>query len=332
MINKSRRHLASHFLSPADFDSHRLKRIMSSSTPISQTQAWLESLRPRTLPLAFASIITGSALAYWLDSFKPAVALLALVTAGMLQILSNLANDYGDAVKGSDTEDRIGPLRGMQKGMITREQMKHALILTVVLTVISGIALIAVACEKPSDIIGFLVLGLLAIIAAITYTIGSKPYGYMGLGDISVLMFFGWLSVAGTYYLQAGHFDSVVMLPATACGLLATAVLNINNLRDIENDAANGKNTLAVRLGSVCARYYHAILIIAAIACLALFNLLYLRNWTGWIFILAIPLLVKHAVFVLREPSAAGMRPMLVHMVKAALLTNILFAVGLVLS
>lgn len=222
---------------------------MSQSTNTSQTRAWLESLRPRTLPLAFASIVTGSALAVWLGSFKPAVALLALLTAGLLQILSNLANDYGDAIKGSDTEERIGPLRGMQKGMITRHQMKIALIITVSLTIISGIALIAVACEKPSDILGFLVLGLMAIVAAITYTVGRKPYGYMGLGDISVLVFFGWLSVAGTYYLQAGHFDSIVMLPATACGLLATAVLNINNLRDIENDKANGKNTLAVRLG-----------------------------------------------------------------------------------
>lgn len=172
----------------------------------------------------------------------------------------------------------------------------------------------------------------MAIVAAITYTVGSKPYGYMGLGDISVLVFFGWLSVAGTYYLQAGHFDSIVMLPATACGLLATAVLNINNLRDIENDKANGKNTLAVRLGPVVARYYHALLISAAIFCLALFSILHLHSWHGWIFLLAIPLLGKHALFVLRDPTAAGMRPMLEQMVKAALLTNILFAVGLVFS
>lgn len=318
-------------------DSYTMKQNMSQSTntrltSTSQTQAWLESLRPKTLPLAFASIVTGSALAVWLDSFKPAVALLALLTAGLLQILSNLANDYGDAIKGSDTEERIGPLRGMQKGMITRYQMKVALIITVSLTAISGIALIAVACEKPSDILGFLLLGLMAIVAAITYTVGNKPYGYMGLGDISVLVFFGWLSVAGTYYLQAGHFDSIIMLPATACGLLATAVLNINNLRDIENDKANGKNTLAVRLGPVVARYYHALLIAAAIFCLTLFNILYLHSWAGWIFILAVPLLIKHALFVLREPTAAGMRPMLEHMVKAALLTNILFAIGLILS
>jgi 1,4-dihydroxy-2-naphthoate octaprenyltransferase len=309
-----------------------MKRNMSLSTDTLQTQAWLESLRPRTLPLAFASIVTGSALAFWLDSFKPAVALLALLTAGLLQILSNLANDYGDAAKGSDTDERIGPWRGMQKGIISRQQMQVALIITVILTVLSGIALIAVACEKLSDVLGFLLLGLMAIVAAITYTVGNKPYGYMGLGDISVLIFFGWLSVAGTYYLQAGHFDSFIILPATACGLLATAVLNINNLRDIENDKANGKNTLAVRLGPVIARYYHAILIAAAIIFLSLFNILNLHSWAGWSFILAVPLLVKHALFVLREHTAARMRPMLGHMVKAALLTNILFAVGLVFS
>ncbi|WP_114194770.1 1,4-dihydroxy-2-naphthoate polyprenyltransferase [Edaphovirga cremea] len=305
---------------------------MSESIPTSHAKAWLESLRPRTLPLAFSSIVTGSAIAAWHDSFKPGVALLALITAGLLQILSNLANDYGDAIKGSDTPERIGPLRGMQKGMITAQQMKRALILTVILTVMAGIALITVACEKPSDVLGFLMLGLLSIVAAITYTVGNKPYGYMGLGDISVLIFFGWISVAGTYYLQTGELDSIVMLPATACGLLATAVLNINNLRDIENDQRNGKNTLAVRLGPQTARRYHVFLLLAATLCLALFSWLFLSGWSAWLFVLALPLLVRHSVLVLRDPTASGMRPMLEHMVKAALLINILFAIGVVLS
>ncbi len=305
---------------------------MSQSHSISRTTAWVESLRPRTLPLALASIITGSALAYWLHHFKPAVAFLALLTAAMLQILSNLANDYGDAVKGSDTEERIGPLRGMQKGVITQAQMKRALLLTVLLTIVSGLALVVVACEKPSDILGFLLLGLIAIIASITYTVGKKPYGYMGLGDISVLIFFGWLSVAGTVYLQSGFFEGVVILPATACGLLATAVLNINNLRDIDNDRANGKNTLAVRLGPQVARYYHLFLLISAVIFLALFTLLNLHGWSGWLFLLAVPMLCKHGITVLRNPNAADMRPLLEQMVKAALLTNLLFAIGLLLN
>lgn len=308
------------------------ERTMSESHSVSTTQAWLESLRPRTLPLAFASIICGSALAFWQGVFNPAIALLALLTAGLLQILSNLANDYGDAVKGSDKEDRIGPLRGMQKGVITQAQMKKALIITVVLICVSGLALVAVACRTLADFLGFLVLGLLAIIAAITYTVGTRPYGYMGLGDISVLVFFGWLSVAGTWYLQAHALAPLVFLPATACGLLATAVLNINNLRDIDSDRENGKNTLAVRLGPVLARRYHACLLMGALACLAVFNLVWLQSLWGWLFVLAAPLLIKQMRFVLREKEPVAMRPMLERTVKAALLANVLFAVGVVLS
>ena len=308
------------------------ERTMSESHSVSTTQAWLESLRPRTLPLAFASIVCGSALAFWQGVFNPTIALLALLTAGLLQILSNLANDYGDAVKGSDKEDRIGPLRGMQKGVITQAQMKKALIITVVLICVSGLALVAVACRTLADFLGFLVLGLLAIIAAITYTVGTRPYGYMGLGDISVLVFFGWLSVAGTWYLQAHALAPLVFLPATACGLLATAVLNINNLRDIDSDRENGKNTLAVRLGPVLARRYHACLLIGALACLAVFNLVWLQSLWGWLFVLAAPLLIKQARFVLREMEPVAMRPMLERTVKAALLANVLFAVGVVLS
>ncbi|MBD1228128.1 1,4-dihydroxy-2-naphthoate polyprenyltransferase [Xenorhabdus griffiniae] len=305
---------------------------MSSTTSISQMQAWLESLRPKTLPLAVAAVITGSALASWTGHFEWPVALLALLTAALLQILSNLANDYGDVTKGSDTENRIGPSRGMQKGLITAKQMKNALKLTVLLSCLSGSALIAVACNNPNDIIGFLILGLLAIVAAITYTVGTRPYGYLGLGDISVLIFFGYLSVLGTYYLQAGTFSISTVLPATASGLLSVAVLNINNLRDIESDRQNGKNTLAVRLGGKKARYYHAAVLLTAMFCLVAFTLLYLTNWFSWLFLLAFPLLLKHTVQVLRDPTAEGMRPKLVQMVKAALLTNILFSIGLVLN
>ncbi|MFP1962778.1 1,4-dihydroxy-2-naphthoate polyprenyltransferase [Lonsdalea quercina] len=305
---------------------------MTSLTHSSKTQAWLDSLRPKTLPLAFASIVTGSAIAGWQSSFKPGVALLALLTAGLLQILSNLANDYGDAVKGSDTETRIGPLRGIQTGAISLTELRNALLVTVLLTIVSGLSLVALACEKPVDIVVFLGLGLMAILAAITYTVGNRPYGYIGLGDISVLIFFGWLSVAGSYVLQTGHFDSIVMLPATACGLLATAVLNINNLRDIDNDRLSGKNTLAVRLGAQKARRYHMLLLMAAPLCLGLFALIYLQSLAGWLFIFSLPLLVKQGRYVLRETTAFSMRPMLEKTVKCALLTNILFAAGVMLS
>ncbi|MEW5562410.1 1,4-dihydroxy-2-naphthoate polyprenyltransferase [Enterobacter asburiae] len=299
---------------------------------LSRTQAWLESLRPKTLPLAFAAIVVGTALAWWQGHFNPLVALLALVTAGLLQILSNLANDYGDAVKGSDKPDRIGPLRGMQKGVITQEQMKRALIITVALICISGIALLVASYQTMQDFIGFLVLGGVSIIAAITYTVGTRPYGYIGLGDVSVLIFFGWLSVMGSWYLQAHTLELLTFLPATACGLLATAVLNINNLRDINSDRENGKNTLAVRLGPVNARRYHTVLLLGAPLCLALFNLLALHSPWGWLFILALPLLIRQVRFVLTHRDPVDMRPMLERTVKAALLTNLLFVVGIILS
>lgn len=305
---------------------------MTDSQSLSRTQAWLESLRPRTLPLAFASIVVGSALAWWQGVFDPVVAFLALITAGLLQILSNLANDYGDAEKGSDKPDRIGPLRGMQKGVITQAQMKRALIITVVLICLSGSALVMVACRTFSDFLGFLLLGLLSIIAAITYTVGTRPYGYLGLGDISVLIFFGWLSVMGTWYLQAHTLIASIFLPATASGLLAAAVLNINNLRDIDSDRDNGKNTLAVRLGPERARRYHAFLLIGTLVCLALFNLFSLQSLWGWLFILAAPMLVKQVQYVVREREPVAMRPMLERTVKGALLTNLLFALGVILS
>ena len=305
---------------------------MSAQHSISRTQAWLESLRPKTLPLGLIAIVTGSALAYWTGHFELPIALLAILTAGTLQILSNLANDYGDAVKGTDTEERLGPLRGMQKGVITPAQMKKALIINVIISCVSGIALIIVACKKPEDAIGFLVMGLLAIVAAITYTVGKRPYGYMGLGDISVLIFFGWLSVIGTYYLQANAFNIVTLLPATACGLLSVAVLNINNMRDLENDIQAGKNTLAVRLGASGARIYHTCVIAIAIICLIVFTLIYMHRWTAWLFLLAVPMLLLHIKRVNADLSGEAMRPLLEHMVKAAMLTNILFSLGLVLE
>ncbi|WP_086873297.1 1,4-dihydroxy-2-naphthoate polyprenyltransferase [Kosakonia pseudosacchari] len=305
---------------------------MNETQSLSLTQAWLESLRPKTLPLAFAAIVVGTVLAWWQGYFDPLVAVLALITAGLLQILSNLANDYGDAVKGSDKPDRIGPLRGMQKGVISLAQMKRALMIVIALSCISGLLLVTAATQTMADFIGFLALGGLSIIAAITYTVGKRPYGYLGLGDISVLLFFGWISVMGSWYLQTHMLIPAVILPATACGLLATAVLNINNLRDIESDRENGKNTLVVRLGPVNARRYHAGLLVGALICLALFNLFSLQSLWGWLFVLAAPLLIKQARFVLRELDPRAMPPMLERTVKGALLTNLLFVLGIILS
>ncbi|MGL5552968.1 MAG: 1,4-dihydroxy-2-naphthoate octaprenyltransferase, partial [Plesiomonas shigelloides] len=164
------------------------------------------------------------------------------------------------------------------------------------------------------------------------YTVGNKPYGYMGLGDISVLIFFGLLGVGGTYYLQTGHFEAMVLLPALGCGLLATAVLNLNNLRDIDTDRQCGKNTLAVRMGPLWGRRYHLLLLGGALLSLALYAALAVHTAVIWLFLLASPLLLRHGVAVWKEPNGAALRPLLEQVVKGALLTNVLFAAGLVLS
>lgn len=295
---------------------------------------WWETARPKTLPLALASIFTGSALGYWANpqGFNGLVMALCLLTTILLQVLSNFANDYGDHQKGSDTEERIGPLRGIQRGAISAKELKWGLILMVVASFLSGSFLIGIAYENLSDLFAFAGLGILAIVAAITYTVGAKPYGYMGLGDISVLVFFGLLGVGGTYYLQTHSIDSHIILPAIGSGLLASAVLNINNLRDIEQDAKAGKNTLAVRLGAYKGRVYHCILLSVAALCYLAFALATAISWTNYLFVLAIPLLAKHAIFVYRSQQPSTLRPMLAQMSMISLLINILFSLGLLIG
>ncbi|EAR54572.1 1,4-dihydroxy-2-naphthoate octaprenyltransferase [Photobacterium sp. SKA34] len=293
---------------------------------------WLDAARPKTLPLAIASIVCGSAVAGWHGSFSAPIAALALLTALLLQILSNLANDYGDAVKGTDNDDRLGPQRAIQSGLVTPKTMRTAMLVNIILTAVSGLSLIFIACNNPHDIIGFILLGALAIVASIAYTVGNKPYGYRGLGDLSVLIFFGWLGVAGTFYLQAGSIDSVIMLPATACGLLAVGVLNINNLRDIDNDRAYGKQTLVVRMGPEWGRKYHLFLLTGSVVCLTLFSLFETKSLFGWLFLLSVPLLFKHGRAVYHSKNGEELRPMMGTMVKCALLTNLLFALGIILS
>ena len=295
---------------------------------------WWETARPKTLPLALASIFTGSALGYWANpqGFNSLVMAFCLLTTILLQVLSNFANDYGDHQKGSDTEDRIGPLRGIQKGAISAQELKWGLIFMVIASFLSGSFLIGIAYENLSDLLAFAGLGILAIIAAITYTVGAKPYGYMGLGDISVLMFFGLLGVGGTYYLQTHSIDGHIILPAIGSGLLASAVLNINNLRDIEQDAQAGKNTLAVRLGSHKGRVYHCILLTVAALCYLIFTLTTATSWMNYLFVLTLPLLAKHAIFVYRSKTPNALRPMLAQMSMISLLINMLFSLGLLIG
>jgi len=219
---------------------------------------WIEAARPRTLPLAIASILLGNFLAYAAGKFSFLTATLAILTTLLLQILSNFANDFGDSKNGVDNKNRKVALRAVQTGKISPSEMKNAVIITASLSFISGISLLYFALQyaKPQTIITFVGLGLLAIVAAIAYTVGKKPYGYMGLGDLSVFLFFGWVGTFGTYYLQTEILNYYILIPASGCGFLSVAVLNLNNLRDLENDRKTGKNSIPVRIGKTYGFYY----------------------------------------------------------------------------
>ena len=293
---------------------------------------WFSTARPKTLPLALASIIIGSALAYWAGKFDLIATLLAFITTILLQVLSNFANDYGDHVKGSDTAERIGPLRAIQHGAITGEQLKMAVIVLSVLSFISGAALSFYAYEGIEDLLVFLGLGVISIVAAITYTVGKKAYGYLGLGDLFVLIFFGFVAVIGVFYLQAHSLPLMIFIPAFGCGLLSVAVLNINNLRDINQDRKAGKNTLIVRIGSKNGRIYHAILLALSVVSYLIFAILNFKHWYNYLFLLAVPLLVKHGLFVYRHQDPIELRPILGQMAGLALITNLLFSLGIFLG
>ena len=293
---------------------------------------WFSTARPKTLPLALASIIIGSALAYWAGKFDLITTLLAFITTILLQVLSNFANDYGDHVKGSDTAERIGPLRAIQHGAITGEQLKMAVMVLSALSFISGAILSFYAYEGIEDLLVFLGLGVISIVAAITYTVGKKAYGYLGLGDLFVLIFFGFVAVIGVFYLQAHSLPAMIFIPAFGCGLLSVAVLNINNLRDINQDRKAGKNTLIVRIGAKNGRIYHAILLVLAVVSYLIFAILNFEHWYNYLFLLAVPLLVKHGLFVYRHQDPIELRPILGQMAGLALITNLLFSLGIFLG
>lgn len=297
-------------------------------------QHWLNSLRLGTLPLACCGIITGTALVIASgNQINMAIFLFSVLTAVLLQIVSNLANDYGDVKKGTDTVDRLGDKRALQSGYITFKQMRVAIITTGTFSLLSGIILIYLSCYTITDVLVFLVLGAICLIAAITYTIGRHAYGYYGLGDLSVLTFFGYAGVMGSYYLQTHQISLYSFLPATACGLLGTLVLNVNNMRDIQEDSRNGKRTIAVFLGSYKVRYYHVSLLLSSLLCLISFAFLYSENNPYiWLFLLNLPLFYLNGIAILRHQEPIQLQKQLGVAVKINVCTMALFSIGLYLG
>jgi len=262
---------------------------------MSNTKAWLQAARLRTLPLSVSGILVGSFYAFSHGFSNWAILVFALITTLGLQVLSNFANDYGDGVKGTDNEHRIGPQRAIQSGSITIQAMKKGIIITSVLTLIAAVVLIYISFGKENFAysVFFFFLGLAAIIAAIKYTVGNSAYGYKGLGDLFVFIFFGLVSVLGCYFLFAKHIDSFAVLPAISVGLLSVAVLNLNNMRDQVSDAMSGKNTLVVKMGLKLAKVYHYFIIITALALILVFALLNNFKPLQYLFLIAyIPFMI----------------------------------------
>ena len=306
----------------------------ASSTSISPAKAWLSAFRPRTLPLALASIMAGGFLAASHGQFRGVVVGLAALTTILLQILSNLANDYGDSQNGADSVHREGPQRAVQSGTITPREMKRGMAIFGLLSLVSGLALLWVALGTAGAwIFGtFLVLGLSAIWAAVNYTAGSRPYGYAGLGDLSVFIFFGLVGVCGTYFLQARTLPPSVLLPAAALGCFATAVLNVNNIRDIRSDELAGKITIPVRLGPVRARRYHWLLLVLGFSAAVLYVAFTYHSPWQWLFLLAAPLLLRNARAVWQRQDSLQLDPLLKQMALTTLVFTLLFGLGQILG
>jgi 1,4-dihydroxy-2-naphthoate octaprenyltransferase len=289
---------------------------------------WLSAIRLRTLPLALSSIGMGSFLAAAAGRFDLTIFLFCCVTTICLQILSNLANDYGDSIHGADHDGRKGPLRAVQSGAISLKQMKAAVILTAILSFVSGISLLWISLEwNQNEFLVFLGIGVLCILAAIAYTVGKKPYGYSGLGDIAVLIFFGLVGVMGSTYLMTKTLDWFHVLPALSCGLFSVAVLNINNIRDIESDRAAGKFSVPVRIGKKKAAFYHSYLLLAGMCASLVYVILNFRSVWQLLFLLVFPILVKIMVAIKNEPSEK-LDPWLKRMALTTLLFVILFGIG----
>ncbi len=293
---------------------------------VTETQAWVIAARPKTLPAAMAPVVVGSALAYADGAFAFWPALAALTGALLLQIGTNFANDYFDYLKGVDTGDRKGPIRVAQSGLIPLSRLRLGIILTFGLALLIGVYLVKVGGWP------IVVIGLASIVSAVTYTGGPYPFGSYGLGDVFVFLFFGLVAVCGTYYVQTLTITPLVLMVAIPMGSLTTAILVVNNLRDMETDRRAGKHTLAILLGAQGTRLEYLLLLAAAYA-------IPIWMWTmgvvsAWILLpwLSLPLAVSLIHLLYTAPSGSLLNEALARTAKLDLLFSLLFAAGLIIG
>lgn len=302
---------------------------------------WIEAARVRTLPLSVSGILVGSFYALskptenvltptQVFSWK-IFALLMLTTIG-LQVLSNFANDYGDGVKGTDNEDRIGPKRALQSGVISPAAMKRAIVITAFLTFLSAVLLIytAFGLEYLYYSIFFLLLGIIAIASAIRYTVGKSAYGYKGYGDIFVFVFFGLVSTYGSYFMFSKVIDWYLLLPAVAIGFLSVGVLNLNNMRDEVSDKKAGKNTIVVKIGGAKAKQYHYFLLITAMVLLLIFGILQNFAIDQYIYLIVFLPIISHLLRVSRTHNPADLDPELKRLAISTFMVSLLLSLCLI--
>ena len=306
---------------------------------------FIKAARLRTLPLSVSGIIVGAylglesyiALNYencveYPNVWTSKIFWLAILTTIGFQVLSNFANDYGDGVKGTD-DNREGEVRMVSSGAISPKQMKKAMVITTIFTLIVAILLIYISFGKENFgySLLFFGLGIASIIAAIKYTVGKSAYGYSGFGDIFVFLFFGLLAVVGTYFLYTKSLNLLIFLPAITIGLLSTAVLNLNNMRDRINDEKSGKNTLVVKMGALLAKYYHFTLIIISFLCAFLYTVINYHSPQQFLFVIAYLPIIKHLIFVAKNKEEAQLDGELKKVALSTFLFSILFGLGNVL-
>ena len=294
-------------------------------------KTWIKASRPRTVLLSFSGVLLGGFLAIKTGPSTGSGTWLCLLfcalTAILLQVLSNLANDYGDFKKGTDGAKRVGPQREMQSGAITDREMRLGIAIVSAMCLVFGALLIFVFAKLSwQELAVFAALGLGAVLAALLYTLGKHPYGYQGLGDLFCFLFFGWAAVAGTYYLATKSLDFSVLLPASAMGFLSNAVLNINNMRDVENDRASGKNSLVVKMGSKKAFIYHCLLIGGSFVCLTIYLILHHMAWYSYLFWLLFPLFLKDLIAI-KKTQPERLDPFLGRQVKHSFLLVLTYGI-----
>ncbi|MGK0638225.1 1,4-dihydroxy-2-naphthoate octaprenyltransferase [Schleiferia thermophila] len=291
---------------------------------------WLAAVRLRTLPLSVSGIVLGTSIAAVETSINWSVFALAVTTALLFQVLSNFSNDLGDAIKGAD-QKRQGEVRMVSAGLISAEKMKKAILAVAMLSLLTGISLLYTALKDQSSLVFFVFLGLAiaSIWSAIHYTYGSFPYGYHRLGEVFVIAFFGIVAVGGSYYLQTGYWNSFVLLPGLASGMFASAVLNLNNMRDIDTDLTSGKYTVANFLGFLLAKVYHTILVILPIILTHFFIRGLHYSEYAYLYLLIVPLVLSHLVRVWNTTEKHKLDSELKSMALSTLLYVLLLSIGI---